>query len=38
MSGKKLRKKWPKWAEKNKIRDSDFIYLAGNKIKILREG
>ena len=38
MTGKEIKKRWPKWAEKHKIRDTDFIYLAGKKIKVLREG
>ena len=38
MNGKKIRKKWPRWAKKNGIKDTDFIYLAGEKIKVLREG
>ena len=38
MTGKKAKKKWPKWAENNKIRDDDWLYLAGDKIKIFREG
>ena len=37
MKGEEVIKKWPVWAKKHGIRPDDFIYLAGDKIKVLRE-
>jgi len=36
MTGKQLKKKHPKFAKEHKINDKDCVYLAGDKIKILR--
>ena len=38
MKGKTVKKKWPKWATRHKIQDTDFLFLAGDKIKVLRQG
>jgi len=35
-TGKQLKKKYPKFIERNKIEDDDVVYLAGDKIKILK--
>lgn len=36
MNGKELKKKFPEWCEKHKIKDRDVVYLVGDKLKILR--
>ena len=38
MSGKEVKKKYPDFAKQHKINDDDVLYLAGDKIKILRKG
>ena len=38
MKGKDVKKQWPDWAKEKGIQDEDFLYLAGDKIKVLREG
>ena len=38
MKGTEVKKRWPDFAKKQGIRDEDFLYLAGDKIKILRDG
>jgi hypothetical protein len=38
MKGTIVIKKWPAWAKKHSIQPDDFIYLAGDKIKVLRKG
>jgi len=36
MTGKELKKKYPKFAKKHEIKDEDCVYLLGDKVKILR--
>jgi len=36
MTGKQLKKKYPKWVEKHKIQDDDILFLAGEKIRVLK--
>jgi len=38
MKGIEIKKLFPKFAEKYKIQDTDFLYLDGDKIKVLKEG
>lgn len=38
MNGKKLKKKYPKFAKKHNINDEDFLYFVGDKIRVLRKG
>lgn len=37
MSGKQLKIKYPKFAEKYNINDEDVVYMVGDKLKILRK-
>jgi hypothetical protein len=37
MSGKEIKNKYPGFYLRNKLKDSDFVYLCGEKIKILRK-
>ena len=36
MKGTEVKKKFPKFAKRHKIQGSDYVFLAGKKIKILR--
>ena len=36
MTGKELKKEYPKFAKEHKINDKDCVYLMGDKIKILQ--
>ena len=37
MNGKEVKDKYPDFAKKHKVNDGDFIYMVGDKIKILRQ-
>lgn len=37
MNGKQIKEKYPEFAQKHKINDEDTLYLAGDKVKILRK-
>jgi hypothetical protein len=38
MTGEEVRIKHPNFYKKHKLKDDDFIYLIGDRIRILRKG
>lgn len=38
MTGEEVKNKYPDFYKKHKLQDEDFIYLVGDRIRVLRKG